>query len=552
MVAVLFVVRPGWALTPDEIVLIANKNEPESVRLAEYYAAKRGIPAGRLLKLDVPNHEQMPFADYQAKVADPVRTFLRTGGLETKIKCLVTFYGVPFRIAAKVSTKGETDELAELKQMLPGANEKLREGVLAVEQELKDLNPSFVPADKGMTIDDLARRADDAMRRIEQRIQALPTPASRVQPLKLYAQNLERLGGTAAVVRRFAAAQIADPNQKPEEKRKWIDLRDRVKKAEQEVEALSSASSDASARGRLRKLVSDNFGLFTYVRLLQRQIESLDADQTVSALDSELALLWWGDHYPRARWQPNVLHYGVHANTPPVLMTCRLDGPTPAVVRDIILNSLKAEQAGLQGRVALDSRGIAPVEANGTSSGYGQYDQTIRDLAHFVQTKTKLPLTWDDTAALFAPHSVKDVALYCGWYSVRRYVPCCQFNVGAVGFHVASFEMVSLRGEHEQGWVKGLLQDGVVATIGPVAEPYLAAFPRADDFFPLLMTGKLPLAEVYWKTTPMTSWMMACVGDPLYTPYKRNPAVKVVDLPARLQSIFHPPTTQPAASAPAR
>jgi hypothetical protein len=115
-----------------------------------------------------------------------------------------------------------------------------------------------------------------------------------------------------------------------------------------------------------------------------------------------------------------------------------------------------------------------------------------------------------------------------------------------VGFHVASFEMVSLRSDHERGWVKGLLSDGVVATIGPVAEPYLVAFPRADDFFPLLMTGKLTLAEVYWKTNPLTSWMMCCVGDPLYNPFKTNPAVKVADLPARLQGIFHPPTTQPA------
>ena len=118
---------------------------------------------------------------------------------------------------------------------------------------------------------------------------------------------------------------------------------------------------------------------------------------------------------------------------------------------------------------------------------------------------------------------------------MRNYVPAFQFAQGAVGFHVASSELVSLRGENERGWVRGLLNDGVSATLGPVAEPYLQSFPPADEFFPLLLTGKLTLAEVYWKTTPMTSWMNTCIGDPLYTPYKVNPPLKVEDLPNPLQ-----------------
>jgi hypothetical protein len=130
---------------------------------------------------------------------------------------------------------------------------------------------------------------------------------------------------------------------------------------------------------------------------------------------------------------------------------------------------------------------------------------------------------------------------------------------GAVGFHVASFEMVSLRDPGNNGWVRGLLNDGIAATLGPVSEPYLQAFPSPDEFFPLLLTGKLTLAEVYWKTEPMSSWRMCLVGDPLYTPFKVHPAMKVQDLPERLQPIFnnsanavsgHPagPATRPTAA----
>ena len=110
---------------------------------------------------------------------------------------------------------------------------------------------------------------------------------------------------------------------------------------------------------------------------------------------------------------------------------------------------------------------------------------------------------------------------------------------------------------NEHGWVRGLLSDGVVGTLGPVAEPYLESFPKADEFFPLLLTGKLTLAEVYWRTLPWSSWMQDLIGDPLYTPYKSDPPLKVEDLPPGLAGalqppIMLPPATQPAASEPAR
>jgi hypothetical protein len=61
--------------------------------------------------------------------------------------------------------------------------------------------------------------------------------------------------------------------------------------------------------------------------------------------------------------------------------------------------------------------------------------------------------------------------------------------------------------------------------LGPVAEPYLQSFPLPDQFFPLLMTGKLSLLEVYFLTVPHLSWMQILIGDPLYRPFKNHPAI---------------------------
>ena len=78
-----------------------------------------------------------------------------------------------------------------------------------------------------------------------------------------------------------------------------------------------------------------------------------------------------------------------------------------------------------------------------------------------MRTKTKLSLTFDDQPNVLPPNTAKDVALYMGWYSVDKYVPACQFHPGAVGFHLASYTMVTLRRPDERCWVRSLLEDGV-------------------------------------------------------------------------------------------
>ena len=69
----------------------------------------------------------------------------------------------------------------------------------------------------------------------------------------------------------------------------------------------------------------------------------------------------------------------------------------------------------------------------------------------------------------------------------------------------------------------------------PVEEPFLASFPKPDDFFSLLLTGKYTLAEVYYRTNPLNSWVMVLVGDPLYNPFKKKPALAQDGLPERLK-----------------
>ena len=92
------------------------------------------------------------------------------------------------------------------------------------------------------------------------------------------------------------------------------------------------------------------------------------------------------------------------------------------------------------------------------------------------------------------------------------------FVDGAVGYHIASFEAIDLRDSTSSQWCPAMLTDGITATIGPVAEPYLTAFPKPHEFFEELIEGKC-LVEAYYITKPFNSWQMLLVGDPLYKPF---------------------------------
>jgi uncharacterized protein (TIGR03790 family) len=300
---------------------------------------------------------------------------------------------------------------------------------------------------------------------------------------------------------------------------------------------------DADARAELRRIMAKTFGPIMLLQTLESQIDYLKPGTTNAAFDNELALLWWYG-YPRQDWWFNPLNYRLRGELSQrrTLMVSRLDGPDVPTVVLMIHTSVAVEEAGLHGCLALNSYNYPHSHMPNNYDAYRQFDQKIRDLGKMARDKTTVDVH-EQYTHFFQHQEMKQTALYCGWYSLRHFIDGMDFVPGAVGYHVASLEMVGLHGKDETGWVHGLLSHGVVATLGAVAEPYLTAFPDPREFFPLLMTGKLTLAEVYWKTEPAASWMICLVGDPLYNPYKNDPVMKVEDLSPELQTAVAQSTT---------
>jgi uncharacterized protein (TIGR03790 family) len=205
------------------------------------------------------------------------------------------------------------------------------------------------------------------------------------------------------------------------------------------------------------------------------------------------------------------------------LMVSRLDGPSPEIVRRIINDSLFAEKNGLSGTAFFDARWPQPdLDKAKSLKGYAFYDNSLYLAADVVKKDDRLKVVVNDKPELFQPGECPDTALYCGWYRLSHYLDAFDWQTGAVGYHIASGEMATLKKKNSKVWAKMMLEDGVAAVIGPVAEPYVQAFPPPALFFHLLLDGRFTLAECYALSVPFRSWRMVLVGDPLYRPWFRK------------------------------
>jgi uncharacterized protein (TIGR03790 family) len=402
---------PATALEPKDVWLVVNKNVPESRQVADHYIAKRGVPKENVVELDLPKGEDISRADYDTKLAAPLRAALKEK--KSAVKVLVTTYGVPLRVGGQPSTEDEKKELEKVRPELAGARK---------------------------TLADLEKNKADA--------------------------------------------------------KDVTEARKQVKDLEERERALSHAESHA-------------------------------------CVDSELMLLWW-DKYPLERFLPNPLYMqaseGFRKRVPSVVLVSRLDGPSVEIAKRLVDDAIATEKAGgLKGKAVIDARGIRYDPKGDSGHGYGGYDESMREAAAILE-KAGLTVELDDKGELLKPGAAKGVALYCGWYSLANFVDCCEYERGAVAWHLASSEAVTLRDPNSKLWCPNLLKKGVCATLGPVSEPYTIGFPKPAEFFGLLVTGEYTLVECYARTMLFCSWMTVLVGDPLYTPYKSGTKLKSADV----------------------
>lgn len=253
-----------------------------------------------------------------------------------------------------------------------------------------------------------------------------------------------------------------------------------------------------------------------------------------ASVDSELALLGARHGISGVVTNPYYRSFSRISDVqrPELLLVCRLDAPTPAIVKRMILDSLAAEKRGLKGFVYVDARGLG-----GDNAGLKEGDDWLLKLANSARRKG-FPVVLDNGPGLFPDgYPMRRAALYFGWYSEQVTGTFLQrgfqFEPGAVACHIHSFSATTLRDDRKQ-WAGPLLAAGAAATLGNVYEPYLALTPHLDTFFERLASG-FTFAESAYMSQRGLSWMTTFIGDPLYRPFpalefeEERPAAKMTE-----------------------
>lgn len=517
------------ALSARDLVVVYNRNVPDSQAVASYYAEKRQVPPDNLVGVEISPTEDMSRREFDEKLIPPVRALVDKLKTQGRTPAILLVYGIPLRVGPVPATKADQTLKELATQKLNEYQKQVQELALRLDQ-LTPASPALPgkpvwnesPKQPASPAPQILAMAQQSYQRGMAYLQKQPPDAkNRAEVMSL----LIKLGGVSPEAHGLMARAAQRDRRLTQRQREFLGLnRDNEEEVEEGMfrgilpeTAQKTAAAIGSTRGMLGELQ------FWY----KAQQLSLKP-QSMAAVDSELTLLNAGP-YQKIGFLPNPFHLGfnrlpfiseVRAHT---VMVGRLDGPTPAIARRLVDDALAVEKTGLTGVFYIDARGLTDQAAMGT---YAWFDQHLLRLYDLVKQYSDMKVVLDKKPALFPPGSCPNAALYCGWYSVRNYIPAFQWQKGAVGYHVASYEANTLKEPGSKVWCKRMLEEGVAATLGPVLEPYLTSFPLPDQFFPLLMTGKLTLLEVYFSTVPLVSWMQILIGDPLYCPFQKSPAIR--------------------------
>ena len=115
-------------LEPKQILVIANGEIAGSVSIAEYYCAKRKVPLQNVLKLKLGKElvSHISRNDYEKLMVEPIRSELAKKRSSEKIRCLLTIYGVPYKVGQRGVIKGEEKNLKKLRSLADEKCKKLK------------------------------------------------------------------------------------------------------------------------------------------------------------------------------------------------------------------------------------------------------------------------------------------------------------------------------------------------------------------------------------------------------------------------------------------
>ncbi len=483
----------------------------------------------------MPMSEEITRDEYDI-ISNKIKKKLSMPPFDGKIKCLLTTYDVPIRVAALTHTGKDRARRRFLNDQVDACFSQVNQLAMDYSDldntDSKDVT-SVLPANKVKIVEGIIKRKK-TLSGIIQKLRtsqakakhAIAISTNGVDISMRYLELEARWSGMQGKAKTLLAKLNSEthPKAKHELQQKYIALNIELQKIAAPLKTLAEDPYNTDAQKKRYAIINRLAGLSGLVNVTLAERKSLGDIDSVSAFDSELSLVMWSK-YLTSEQMPNTLYT---YNDPAVnsaskemlaqktMMVARLDGPTVKIAKSLVDKAIEGESRVIMGHAYFDARGKYKDKENYRS--YAFWDECVRKTADMVKNTTKLRVVSDNKESLFAVGRCPDTVLYCGWYSVRKYIDSFKYARGAIAWHIASYEAETLKKSSSRVWCKQMLERGVTATLGAVAEPFLHTFPRPDLFYKELIMGKGTLVECFYHTKPYNSWMFMLIGDPLYSP----------------------------------
>ncbi|WP_456430737.1 TIGR03790 family protein [Thermosulfuriphilus sp.] len=99
---------PAWGGHPlgDRVLVVANKNSPDSLEVAHYYLKRRQIPKDHLLVIETSEKEEISRREFEESIKIPIARFIEARAWWDRILFIVLTPGIPLKIKGSGGRKG--------------------------------------------------------------------------------------------------------------------------------------------------------------------------------------------------------------------------------------------------------------------------------------------------------------------------------------------------------------------------------------------------------------------------------------------------------------
>ncbi|HWB83408.1 MAG TPA: TIGR03790 family protein [Bryobacteraceae bacterium] len=573
-----FLLPPAHASSAlaDRVLVLVNQKMPAengtggagaSVFVGEYYARRRGIPAANVIRLKTSTTEDLSYSDYQDEIEKPLKKLLdaHDGALRRKILYIVPTYGIPLKtkdaaghvlaldsaLAAMYASPDSAIRFANpyagtvtsqpphfdtwadqreaqglwkmfLVTRLDGPNALIARGLVdkAITAETSLTRDSGVayfdyqgtrkPSEWQYPIDENIRALAELSRkrgfRTVLHVQRESTCGANLHPAASYVYDpaskqvfVDAYGAQAETSFSFEPVMAGDI---------VVGIRNQQVNSQGNIAYLTLATADPQTYIKLTYPLAPFTGYSATAELtLEKIVGGASAARAVVKLDKS--------------------------------MTAAINGVTEIRIH-LEPGSVSAYRNGALLATATDPAAHAiPVSRVAVSALCWDYF-----LSGFTVTGGDGKVLWNDRFATdttsryqwtLAPRAAPDALWAWGWYNTAfdayRFVP------GAVAAQLTSYTAGTLRtprdpnpavasvGDKRWGWnwAPRMLEEGVTATWGAVAEPYGVFYALGGNVLNHFWTG-YNFGESFYLAQNVLRWTVVAVGDPLYAPRVFQPA----------------------------